>query len=207
MGFDFAGSKTAERSDRKLWARLFGNMKGSVHKWIEQGLPSNGEEYTGIVDDLATWYNDKVTIDHVRAELEGKHDQLKQVQDNLEAKYGGTRGDKEAVWDALFGGTDRGLIHDWLHVGYRGLDSRGVEYRAVKETILMTEWYKKYQGLVIGTLKNACAESPSGTAVAVCIEGGPITCVASQQFRSCITFALKESFMVFDNYFLIHHEL
>ncbi|MDC0510778.1 hypothetical protein OAN61_00060 [bacterium] len=77
------------------------------------------------------------------------------------------------LWADLFGTADKdGLMKLWTA---KGLNSRGPEYEAVKEVIITTEWYKKYQGLVIGTLKNACAESPSGTAIAVCIEGGPIT--------------------------------
>jgi hypothetical protein len=79
----------------------------------------------------------------------------------------------DSLWANLFGNDDKnGLIKLWT---VKGLDSRGPEYESVKHAILKTEWYKKYQGLVIGTLKNACAESPSGTAIAVCIEGGPIT--------------------------------
>ena len=60
------------------------------------------------------------------------------------------------------------------------MDTRGSEYELVRDAILRTEWYTKYEGLVIGALKNACAESPTGTAIAVCIEGGPITRVESE---------------------------
>ena len=67
-----------------------------------------------------------------------------------------------------------------LSVAQAGMDTRGSEYELVRDAILRTEWYTKYEGLVIGALKNACAESPTGTAIALCIEGGPITRVESE---------------------------
>ena len=71
-------------------------------------------------------------------------------------------------WERLFGlkGADGkhegGLMLAWTNTG---LDSRGEEYEAVRDEVTKTDWYMVYTGLVIGRLKAAILESPTGTVV------------------------------------------
>ena len=70
-------------------------------------------------------------------------------------------------WDRLFGSERQpgpGLIAVWEKVG---LDTRGAEYEAVRDELWATDWYATYKGLVIGSLKAAIMESPTGTVVSL----------------------------------------
>ena len=72
-------------------------------------------------------------------------------------------------WDRLFGSERQpgpGLIAVWEKVG---LDTRGAEYEAVRDELWATDWYATYKGLVIGSLKAAIMESPTGTVVSLAI--------------------------------------
>ena len=114
-----------------------------------------------------SWPDNENVMEFITGMCKRYPDLLKMGFDFAGSGSSASDGDKPR-WERLFGAEaangkrEDGLMAAWSKAG---LDSRGEEYEAVRDEIQATDWYTTYTGLVIGSLKAAILESPTGTVV------------------------------------------
>ena len=114
-----------------------------------------------------SWPDNENVMEFITGMCKRYPDLLKMGFDFAGSGSSASDGDKPR-WERLFGAEaangkrEDGLMATWSKAG---LDSRGEEYEAVRDEIQATDWYTTYTGLVIGSLKAAILESPTGTVV------------------------------------------
>ena len=114
-----------------------------------------------------SWPDNENVMEFITGMCKRYPDLLKMGFDFAGSGSSASDGDKPR-WERLFGAEaangkrEDGLMAAWSKAG---LDSRGEEYEAVRDEIQATDWYATYTGLVIGSLKAAILESPTGTVV------------------------------------------